>query len=463
MNDSQEAAPTQHGLQDSNKRPRSRSLSNSPSQAQPAKKTVYDLDTQDWNHMMEEPSPSPEALPFTAELDYINAYWSSPPLTDQIDSWLEETYPSEIHRRYSYSDILVQTPLQIPQARYARSAPPSMTRRITLQKRTRFSRQISTPGNTGAGSSTDQQDTFSTEAVTPVTTSVKSTGSLVEKAHYEAINLAANNIIYRDRREELPTRISRLVQKIAIDRELPDISIQDVNEDDALASLERGAGEPNVEQYIQNTLVLLPPRNGILKRSDKIPMARRTVPNTGTEYRVSGPVPDILLGYNLAGAFTPAQRMNLCSMELASANNDGLCLPYFLIELKGDGSSSCVNIAEMLNKELKERGRKVKPIDTSAFSISMNGTEARLYITWKQGQNFCVQKIRSFALQEAQQLLEFRKHVLNIMAYGRNERLESIKSGLELLSKDGSKASEKKSSTTTKSKYSDVLRRRKPY
>ncbi|RGP60592.1 hypothetical protein FSPOR_10559 [Fusarium sporotrichioides] len=388
MGNSQEAALTQHGLQESNKRPRSRCLSNSPSQARPAKKTVYDLDTQDWNH-----------------------------------------------------------------ARYARSAPPSMTRRITLQKRTRFSRRISTPENTGAGSSSGQQDTFSTEAATPVTTSVKSTGSLVEKAHYEAINLAANNIIYRDRREELPTRISRLVQKIASDRELPDISIQDVDADDALAALERGAGEPNVEQYIQNTLVLLPPRNEILKRSDKIPMARRTVPNTGTEYRVSGPVPDILLGYNLAGAFTPAQRMNLGSMDLASANNDGLCLPYFLIELKGDGPSS---------KELKERGHKVKPIDTSAFSISMNGTEARLYITWKERESFFVQKIRSFALQEAQQLLEFRKYVLNIMDYGMNERLESIKSGLDLLSKDGSKASEKKSSTTTKSKYSDVLRRRKP-
>ncbi|KAL6912813.1 hypothetical protein ACHAP8_010537 [Fusarium lateritium] len=92
----------------------------------------------------------------------------------------------------------------------------------------------------------------------------------------------------------------------------------------------------------------------------------------------------------------------------------------------------------MLNDELMELGHKViNPIDTSSFSVSMNGTEARLYITWKEEQTFYIQKIRTFALQEAQQLLEFRKCVLNIQDYGRNERLESIRSGLDLLPEEG--------------------------
>lgn len=88
----------------------------------------------------------------------------------------------------------------------------------------------------------------------------------------------------------------------------------------------------------------------------------------------------------------------------------------------------------MLNEELMERGPKdMTPIDNSAFSVSMNGTEARLYITWMEEETFYVQKIQTFALQEAQQLLEFRKCILNIMDYGRNVRLESIGSALDLL------------------------------
>ncbi|OBS20737.1 hypothetical protein FPOA_07077 [Fusarium poae] len=92
----------------------------------------------------------------------------------------------------------------------------------------------------------------------------------------------------------------------------------------------------------------------------------------------------------------------------------------------------------MLNEELMELGHKViRPIDTASFSVSMNGTEARLYITWNEEQTFYAQKVRTFALQEADHLLEFRKCVLNIMDYGRNERLESIRSGLDLLPEEG--------------------------
>ncbi|EKJ74956.1 hypothetical protein FPSE_04848 [Fusarium pseudograminearum CS3096] len=397
------AAP-QHGLQNPNKRSRNRSLSGSPSEARPPKKTLFEHDIRDWNRMMKDSAPRPEALPFTAVRDYINGCRSPSPLTDQIDGWLEDTYPSDIYHNYLYSDILIQNPLHRPQARYARSEPPSMGRRNVRGKRVRFSTRVSTIGSSSAGATPSGRNGVSTAA--PGTTTPKLTGTLVENAQYEDINLAANNIIYRDRREELPEHILQLVEIISGDRELQDLSVEDVDDDDALADLERGAGEPHVEQYIQSTLVTLPPRNDILKRSDKIPMARWTVPNTGTAHRVSGPIPDILLGYNLKGAFTPAQRR----------------------------SSSCVNIADMLNEELMERGPKdMEPIGNSVFSVSMNGTEARLCITWMEDETFYVQKIRTFALQEAQQLLEFRKCILNIMDYGRNVRLESIGSALDLL------------------------------
>jgi hypothetical protein len=119
----------------------------------------------------------------------------------------------------------------------------------------------------------------------------------------------------------------------------------------------------------------------------------------------------------------------------------------------------------MLKKELlKCKNKDIKPIDTSSFSISMNGTEARLHVSWKEEQTFNVQKIRSFALQESQQFLEFRKYVLNISDWGRNERLESIKSGLDLLPEEGLKAQRKNTrASITKSKSTEVLGRQKPY
>ncbi|XEV05208.1 hypothetical protein FSHL1_010495 [Fusarium sambucinum] len=299
MGDPQAVAPTQHGLHNSKKRPH-RFMSDSPSQAPPGKKNLFE---QEWYDMVEESTPISDSLPFTAVLDYINTC-ESPALTDQIDTWLEETYPSEINTYDQHLQACLAAGYKLR----------------------------------GSGSAAEFLSPEPPVLQVHVANGVEFRDSL--QLQNESLNLAANNIIYRDRREELPEHISQLVQKIESDRQLLDISVQDVYADDALAALERGAGEPNVEQYIQNTLVTLPPRNDILKRSDKIPMSKWTIPNTGTAYRVSGPVPDILLGYNFATAFTPLQRMKLASMHLDSSNRDGLCLPFLIVELKGDGPSS---------------------------------------------------------------------------------------------------------------------------
>ncbi|KAJ4217647.1 hypothetical protein NW759_008958 [Fusarium solani] len=70
----------------------------------------------------------------------------------------------------------------------------------------------------------------------------------------------------------------------------------------------------------------------------------------------------------------------------------------------------------------------------------MNGTEARLFISWKQQDLFNVQKVRSFALQEPDHFIEFRKYVRNIIDWGRDERLRSIQAALDTLIEEGRKA-----------------------
>jgi len=111
-----------------------------------------------------------------------------------------------------------------------------------------------------------------------------------------------------------------------------------------------------------------------------------------------------------------------------------LIYPFFVIEFKADGpggsgsmwvatnqclggSASCVNIAECLNRQLRQcENKKVQPMGSAAFSIAMNGTEARLYVSWKHDElDYYMRNVKSFLLQEPEQYVQFRKYVLNII------------------------------------------------
>ena len=64
------------------------------------------------------------------------------------------------------------------------------------------------------------------------------------------------------------------------------------------------------------------------------------------------------------------------------------------------GSASCVNIAERLNRQLRQcKCNEIQTINSAAFSIAMNGTEAQLYVSWKHDENYYTQKVDSFLLQ----------------------------------------------------------------
>ncbi|KAH8910561.1 hypothetical protein BR93DRAFT_923259 [Coniochaeta sp. PMI_546] len=50
----------------------------------------------------------------------------------------------------------------------------------------------------------------------------------------------------------------------------------------------------------------------------------------------------------------------------------------------------------------------------------MNGTEARLYISWKQTElDYHMASVKSFLLQDPQHYVEFRMYVLNIVDWER--------------------------------------------
>ena len=67
----------------------------------------------------------------------------------------------------------------------------------------------------------------------------------------------------------------------------------------------------------------------------------------------------------------------------------------------------------------------------------MNGTEARLYISWKQDERYYMQTVKSFLLQKPTVHLEFRKYVGNIFDWAENRRLNEIRTALDSLPGEG--------------------------
>ncbi|KFZ07172.1 hypothetical protein V501_06697 [Pseudogymnoascus sp. VKM F-4519 (FW-2642)] len=244
-----------------------------------------------------------------------------------------------------------------------------------------------------------------------------------------------------------------------------------IQSDKRLARLRTGAAESDVVSYFQEQLFLVSEQTDILKRSLKLPMSKHAVPGVDSELRVSIPVPDILYGYDSLGAFTDEEQVQLYSMAIpVLGNDDGLMFPFFAIVQKGDGpvsrgslwvatnqclgaSASCVNIVERFNQLVRKCNSSndnnddtnggnidVDLLNSTSFSIAMNGSEARLYVTWKHDEfKYHTGIVDSFLLQRPKDFLNFRRYVLNILDWGMNARLTAIRNPLGHLREESRK------------------------
>ncbi|KAH8910562.1 hypothetical protein BR93DRAFT_964429 [Coniochaeta sp. PMI_546] len=125
--------------------------------------------------------------------------------------------------------------------------------------------------------------------------------SLVEQARQRDMNLAANNVYMRALYEELPNELVRSVGK---DRGSPGPSLDDIRQDVVLSELWMGTGEPEVGEYFKGAIFPKPGPRDSLKRSDRQPMAKYTIPGTRSALKISTPAPDMLYGYKTARHFS---------------------------------------------------------------------------------------------------------------------------------------------------------------
>ncbi len=419
--------------------------------------------------IQQQPKPLPLKRPHASFLeDSFDQLPSSPARKryrpESVDSFVTEWLESESYReRHCRSDTLLghsdgepiprRLTKSAPNMGYTRDADGFALPPTPASTRSRSYR---------ADAEHDSQVSWYGPSVAPSDMSGASTGSsrksLVEDPYYRDNNLAENNIYIRDVNEEFPEYIVKLVYDVGKDRNSPGPSSDQVRHDAGLHQLEKGAGESEVEKYFHANVFPNPEPSDNLQRIDRNPMAKHAVPDVGSKLKVSTPWPDMLYGYNRLGAF-PQQQAQLRSMgNEMIANTQGLVYPFFVIEFKADGpggsgsmwvatnqclggSASCVNIAERLNRQLRQcKSDKVRPIDSAAFSIAMNGTEARLYISWGHNDlDYYMRKVKSFLLQEPEQYVAFRKYIRNIIDWGEDKRLKKIRKSLDSLLEENRK------------------------
>lgn len=390
---------------------------------------------------LQQPKPRPSARSYASFLkDFVDPVHLSRPgsLDSFVLEWLESVESDREKRCRSdshlyYSDDPISRQL-------ARSAPEIFI--VPPKPASASFRSNESPGSFGRSNTSDRS----------------SARNLVEDPNYRDLNLADNNIYMRPPYEDFPKEVADLVDLIRKERDSPEPSPDEIMKDSNLAALQwTGAWESEVKRYFSTNIFPQPHATDSIQISHRLPMTKHVVPNTGIRFRVSNPVPDMLYGYSHIGAFPQHQSQLISLGTEPMANNAGLMYPFFVVEFKGDGSagsgslwvatnqclggsSSCIKTVERLNQQLQQyKGDAARTINSAAFSIAMNGTEARLHISWKHDElAYYMANVKSFLLQRPSDYLEFRKCVRNIIDWGKDKRLNEIKDSLDAILRESS-------------------------
>lgn len=383
---------------------------------------------------------------------------SSSRVFEGVTAWLESVYSEELisrdlHCRSDscidgcYTSHLALSPDSLIARPQSVSAPemasqrdndgfkvPSLPASATSSRKRRASAAMSATSDAVSSSS--------------LVSSQTSSRSMVEKFAYRYSNLARNNIAIRLPHEAMPQDIVYLVSEITRPRSDSgkgggDRGVLSPEIANKLARFEsENVGESAIETYM-NSVFFGNMTAEYLYQLYRQVMGRHTVPHVSgrADIRVSTPVPDLLCGYTRIEAFAN-QAIQLDDLGLEpSAYQADMIYPFLVVEYKGTsgnmwvatnqcagGSVACTNMIDGLNARLAGRA-----VSNASFSIAMNGTEARLYVTWKEKDHFYMQKIRGFLLQDVEHFELLHRYIDNIMDWGLGIRLQSIQSALETL------------------------------
>ncbi|KAM0209713.1 hypothetical protein ACHAQD_011054 [Fusarium lateritium] len=439
MDPSQEPASTQMAPGHPEKR---KATSVSSSQVQKSKKRCCQQGCEAiTDYMMYQPIPrtvTPQGVDYIEDLAAAAEYEHP---HNRIDNWLEDAYPTELYERYSRSEGYFDYQddnSQFDRQSHAQSAPTIMVGNHLRPNLRGAACPSYLAGVSGVSTGLSQSEAVGSFDPPTTDTPSRSYGSLVENPRYRDTNLSLNKISLVDSRREFPCQISTLVKSLTPDRVSTPPLPKNAQDNDDLLAMELEASEAKVENFFRDHVVPRSSQSDILWRSDSIMMSKDIVVSKMPKFKISTPIPDMLYGYNRSNAFNPEQQDWIATTgSSACANNEGLLYPFFAVEFKGDGPSSrgslwvatnqclgvstaCINIIERLNEKL--RNCKHLPIQQ---------------VNSKEGEQFHMQKIGTYILQRSNDYRDFYMYVQNIINWGQDVRLPSIKSALDTLIEEG--------------------------
>ncbi|KIL95454.1 hypothetical protein FAVG1_00191 [Fusarium avenaceum] len=324
---------------------------------------------------------------------------------DHIDTWLEEVYPAELSENCSRSEGSVDVDPEDDDSTLVVQSHAQPAPTIAARVHVRLNGRGAAPSSflaVTSGVSTDSSQSEVVGSYCPPTTDTpsRSCGSLVENPRYRDTHLALNKISLVNSRKELPNHISALVNPFTPDRVSILPSPEDAEDNNELLAMELKGSEANVENFFRDNIVPRSSQDNILLRSDRIVMGKEDMVSKMPNFKISPPIPGMLYGYNTSNAFEQEQHIWIAiTGSSACANVEELLHPFMAVEFKGDGPSSrgslwvatnqclgvstaCINIIEKLNEKLLNcKHVPIWQINSASFSIAMNGTEARLYVS----------------------------------------------------------------------------------
>ncbi|KAF5003272.1 hypothetical protein FDECE_10172 [Fusarium decemcellulare] len=260
--------------------------------------------------------------------------------------------------------------------------------------------------------------------------------------------LLSNGMIYLEPYrafKEVPPRVKKLVKKMVFlgDYSSLDEEGEDIKSTSSLRQIEESSTPAMIMEYWR-ALPSERPAGPDLYCSENDALYRKWMPRVPGMETFGDPEPAMLYGYHLK-QFGPSKVRRLKSLSQAKVNNGGLLYPFLAVVIQDHddsimkrshgaatdtclaSSSVCINVMQKLRQDLKASGARCSSTTNDvAFSVAMNGTLARLYVTFVMDNGtYAMYNARSFLLQNPDHHLEFRTSMLHILEWGQ-DRLGGI-------------------------------------
>lgn len=297
---------------------------------------------------------------------------------------------------------------------------------------------------------------------------------LSESYDYRSANLIRNGIHILGQTEEVPKPVAPLVAQIydPAARE-SDVTCEAAMEDPDLFVL-RTVQVHNYDMmriFVEKIAHDAGRHFRVLKCSKQMPIFRRHLPSDPEKAQgkgVSQPLPDLLFGYNHDMIYPRQGFCDPTRVYDAAANEDNLILPFLSVEIgeqrsaigpsrsfygmeneAGATTAACVRMVEHLNTCVDQRPNndvfdemRLSPV---AFSVVTNGSEARLFMGWRDlWGGYSMRYLEGWLLREEKQYVEFQHVFQNILHWASGERWNYIHGVFKWLETGMSKAAAKR-------------------